>query len=76
MSRTIQCKVEVIARTKNAVLLAGQTEDDEFFGKQFREWFPLKVCDEGGAEPWDPERGTKATIWIPMQFLDEKGILN
>lgn len=76
MSRQIQCKVEVIARTKKAVLLAGQTEDDEFFGKQFRDWFPLAVCDEGGAEPWDPERGTKATIYIPMQFLDEKGILN
>lgn len=76
MSRTIQCKVEVIARTKNAVLLQGQTEDDEFFGKQFREWFSLSVCDEGGAEPWNPERGTKAMIYIPQKFLDEKGILN
>lgn len=73
---SIECEVEVIARTSKGVLIAGKITRGEFADKEFKDWFPLSVCDDGGAEPWNPQRGDKATIEIPEKFLDDKGILN
>ena len=76
MNELILCRVEVIQRTHRAVLIDGEIVGDSYTGTKFKDWFPLSVCDSGGAEPWDPQRGDTEEVYIPERFLEEKGILN